>query len=1480
VPAAALLQWLAVSGIGPAVVALPVNWTADALAGVAQHWFRRLRRSDDLSRIVKAATGTSVSLDRAEFAEVRRLLEDEQTWRLLRHGTVEDLAARIASSLRPRDGLTSEDANAAALAIARGLLEFAVADLEPKVFQQVLMARLERLETARATAFDEAVLAMQADLAMRLEAQGHLDAQRSAVLFGQLKRVLDQLPTGPADRGEVVIYLRTLIAWLNTDPWPRWLGQSALTPAVIERKLLAAKQGREKGLDTDELTHRCQRLVMLGGPGSGKTWLARRAARKCAEAALEALIAGADADEVELPLFTTCSRLVSASGGIRQVIASSALEQIGDLGGSRITEALRHFFAERNAPTFLVIDSLDEAHNADDRLRQADSLPENWRLFLTSRPESWHGQVSVNQNNPAHCIGELQPLRYPVDVESFIRLWFTRCPDLGNRLIVQLKHRRGLQQPATVPLILTYYCILGGSEPLPEFRRLLYRRVLNRMLTGFWRGSGDRRSRPDACLQTLRAWAWSGATSDPASGVGTWANDIWVQDAPLDGPERDAVDHVATPLDLPDVDTSQTLRRFIHRSLREHLVAEHVASLPTDQAVEALLPHLWYDADWEYAAPAALAMHPKRDRVLQEVIRRAAGSEGVPDDLSLINLGCEFPGFLARVAEESGENDWSPETAQIIGQARVQLITTLHIGELSRLTDRQHRAILEGPGDIGIDHSHRTGHWETSDRQACEALVELVANQADGSTAAYQAEMLAQLAPTADDSRQARGTLLKLLAHETDGSVAVRLACAVAQLGPGPEDRLRARQSLLKVLADGGQADQLGDWLVQLAPTSGDKREARGALLELMPGQENGWVAAQLANALIRLGPAPDDRRQALHALLALLAKANLRAPASLMNAIAEFASTRAINADVRSELLTLLARATDGRIAALVSETLLLLGPVAEEKDQARRALLRLLTHDADGSAAKDLMVWLTQADAGIHPAREALAQQAQLQLMTGQADSTAARLVRVITQLDPTTEDKCQARDALMLSLAREAHEQLAPKAADWMYQIHPAAGDNREAESRKALEAEAVAKGVVALIGAPSPQGIGDHDASRALLAGSVARELVSGIIKLDLPPDEKRETRRKLLSLLAGSAGERMHSFGADALVSGLLELATSADEQREASRELLSLLRQETNGHVARLLAIGIVHLATGRTGDKDIRALLDDLISGVTQVALTPEEMRDARQTILGLLDRETNGRTAALLAAAQVFFEPTAEDIRHARQVLLRLLADDTDGPAAQVLVGVIQICPTSEDVRVARQALLRLLTHSTHSQVACEIATGLLQLGPVAEEKRTARQALLRLLTGETDGQLAVRLTLTLEPLDATSHDKHEARQALHQLLIRTASADTTWWARSPDVRDLMTAVVPLATTTTEKQETRQVVLRLLARENGDADVATASVLVHGLEHLEPTLQDLSAWHTWAIPPSTELLTSVRRVSALDEWLKALPSLRQLSL
>jgi hypothetical protein len=182
-----MLEWLLGAAVGPAVFALPVDWGADALAGAAQRWFKRLRRTDDLSRLVRAATGTSVDLAQAEFDAVRKLLQDQQTWTMLGQGTVEDLADRIAGCLPPRDGRTAEDSRFAALTIARGLIEFAVADLEPKLFQRVLMARLQRMETGQASTLDEALLGLHA---------------RFASVMEQLKLVLDRLPPGPAGRGE------------------------------------------------------------------------------------------------------------------------------------------------------------------------------------------------------------------------------------------------------------------------------------------------------------------------------------------------------------------------------------------------------------------------------------------------------------------------------------------------------------------------------------------------------------------------------------------------------------------------------------------------------------------------------------------------------------------------------------------------------------------------------------------------------------------------------------------------------------------------------------------------------------------------------------------------------------------------------------------------------------------------------------------------------------------------------------------------------------------------------------------------------------------------------------------------------------------------------------------------------------------------------------------------------------------------------
>ena len=67
----------------------------------------------------------------------------------------------------------------------------------------------------------------------------------------------------------------------------------------------------------------------------------------------------------------------------------------------------------------------------------------------------------------SQAIGDLQPLRYPRDVEAFIAAWFSGRPAWAAGLSAQLRDRPVLQHAATVPLILAFYCILGGYQPLP-----------------------------------------------------------------------------------------------------------------------------------------------------------------------------------------------------------------------------------------------------------------------------------------------------------------------------------------------------------------------------------------------------------------------------------------------------------------------------------------------------------------------------------------------------------------------------------------------------------------------------------------------------------------------------------------------------------------------------------------------------------------------------------------------------------------------------------------------------------------------------------------------------------------------------------------------------------------------------------------------------------------------------------------------------
>jgi NACHT domain len=1217
-----LLTWLIQGAVGPALAGLPVTWAASDLAGAARRWFRRLRKSDGLSRIV-AAAAVGLCISDAEFAAVRRLLETESTWVKVGRGTVEDLAVLIASRL---PGGVGELSMAAGRAIAGGLLEFAVRDLEPEWFQQVMFARLDRLQADQAGALDQAMLSVHADLAALLVHQDVADMDRFTRVMSRLACVLDRLPPRSAGPGEVVIYLATLARWLDADPWPqdaRFAAQP-LTPAAIERKLaIRTRHGQdEKHHDADELGRRCARLVVLGGPGSGKTWLAKRTARLSAESALSSLAAGAPLDQVELPLYTTCARLFATppGGGIHRAVVTSALGQLPDLGGSRVIDALRLLFEERAEPTLLVADSLDEASSDDDRIRQADTLPPSWRIVLTSRPASWNGQLAIEDNDPSRRVGVLQPLRYPDDVEPFIARWFARQPARGADLAAQLRDRPGLQDAATVPLVLAFYCIVGGKQPLPARRADLYAKVIRRMLTGRWRGRADRDPDPDACLETLRDWAWSGAVSDPVSGVGAWPDEVPTPRARGAPDNRDALAHVAVPLGPADVDTGMTQRRFVHRSLREHLVAEHVAfRMPAGQAAQELVNHLWYDPDWEYTAPASLAMHPERDQVLEHLIRRLTGGGRFPADLAAIDGCWEIRRFLARVAQESSERDWAPEAAEMIGRARLDLARS-----------RQYHPAVDWPASNSM-------------------IIELLRGRCDAATGPWQTrelvEAVIRLDPTTENRAWAREVLLRLLASATALSeyLLKELLKAVVWLTVTEEDRARAWEVLLGLLDDAAghwKTRDLAEAVVQLAATEEHQIRVREALLGRLDDATSPKRARWLADAVARLELSAADRARVRAVLLRLLDRGTHALDAvELAQAVARLDPSAADRARARETLLRLID--SDRAAARYLAEQIALLAGTEPDRAAARDVLSRLLESEADPYTARHLADGITLL-AGTEPDRAA-ARDALFRLLdNAPTPSQTSSLAEGIARLEPSAADRARVRDLLLRLLDRETYAIYAAELALAVAQLDPDAEDL--ARARRAM---------IRLIPA-------DVEAL-TFQGGQESKWLVDCVTRLNPTAEDRVQVRKAVLRLAEADPDPQVGY-----LAMKVARLDPPAGQRTQALEVLL------------RVLAYPIVFLQPSLFGGQE-----DELPNAIVELAVTERDKAWTREAVLSLFDGDISDLAATDLPKLVARLDPTVADRARLRQALLRLLSSATEFLTARHLAErVAELDPTVADL------------------------------------------------------------------------------------------------------------------------------------------------------------------------------------------------------
>jgi NACHT domain-containing protein len=1159
------------------------------------------------------------------------------------------------------------------------------------------------------------------------------------------RAVPSALGTGPHAglQNTLGAYLRALVSWLDVDPWPqdRRFGGPVLTPSSIERRLRLAAGGlrADQDLDADTLAAQCRRLVVLGGPGSGKTWLARRIVRRSAAKALKDLEAGASLDDVELPLYTTCSRLFGENGDIRQAVVSSALHQLGDLGGSKIIDALNSAFTERNAPTLLVIDGLDEANGSDERLRQADTLP--WRVILTSRPGSWNQQLHIKTGDGSCQVGKLRPLRYPEDIEAFIEGWFSRRPEQGRDLLSQIMQRPALKGPATVPLILAFYCIVADDAPLPVYRHELYARVINRVLSGRWRRSDDHKSDLQACLGILRQWAWLGATSDAFSGVGAWTDEIQTAASEIAFDYMETLGHVAAPEGRADIDTAKVPRRFIHRSIREHLVAEYVAGLPVKEAVEALLPHIWFDRDWEYSAPAAVAMHPEREGVLKELLCAAAKCDEIPEEVSTIDAGWEFQTFLSRLAAETCEADWPDDVARLIGDARVKVSLWTRLG------------------DIG-----GKSMWPRSDRQVCDALLKEIDHGGRGGDILSIVEDLTNVPLTPRENHEVRRKLLRRLTYVTEPWLASELAVSLALLGPEPHEAGTAREALFKLLvqnAYAGEVLQLVDGFVRIGMTAEDNQRALGIFFEKITVKQSSHLVSSLVSAMTCFEPTSQDKHKACQLLLELLAEhAGGHEATELARGMLQLGCGEGERRVARDAMLRLFAsRPYDWGFFGPY-EILAQLAPAAEDKREVRQVLLSVLVRESSGHMVKDVVAAIDQFNPT--PKEKERIRQKILELLSRKNDgSLVSAWVDAIGRLSPTARDMKQLQQVLIHSMANcidypTVAELLAPMVAKLATTVENkqetrqkllgllASENNKwiargliDCASRLDLTAEEKQKACQSLIRLLAIKG--DYSTEACALANWISR--------LDPSPESKRDSRAILMRLLTS---ENIPSR-AQELVAELVRLDPTLDDRRQAREHLLGLLRKDA-----------FLYFSIGF----DIRHVAD----GLAVLGPTANDKERFLRVALGSL-RQTSrkgdrlserGAKEAAHAVAQ--FHPEARRKHQAVKALLHRLADNAgahrcDRDDAQYLTdAVTALAVAPADKRHASRIIIDMLVtldgRPEASRATDHLRTWLInllvQLDPTTEEKREARAALVKLLPNKPDDfSFASRESFILEEM-----------------------------------------------------------------------------------------------------------------------------------
>lgn len=362
----------------------------------------------------------------------------------------------------------------------------------------------------------------------------------------------------------------------------------------------SATEASQRDMGFDELIRTFRRIVLLGDPGTGKSWTLRMTTLRLAYQALQlAEDPASDLDDAILALSVRCEDLAAATRDpdrspdtLITLALDTALKDIP------APPPVRAWLADhcRTHQTVYLLDAFDEIAERDRANVAAllDAAPLGTaRIIVSSRISGYSRAVFL----PAHSVeAEILPFSGP-DITEFVNAW--DLPAQGRAELIVHLSRPSIARMAQIPLLLAFLCHLASAnQPLPETRAETYGRIVRRFLRGEHHETADWAKgklpedpvvRERELRRTLRLLAFAIATS-PAG----WADELssMALEGHLAGMPRPGNLSPAETLSvladrvgilIPDGnlrDGRDASYSFIHRTFAEYLCAEYLVSNP------------------------------------------------------------------------------------------------------------------------------------------------------------------------------------------------------------------------------------------------------------------------------------------------------------------------------------------------------------------------------------------------------------------------------------------------------------------------------------------------------------------------------------------------------------------------------------------------------------------------------------------------------------------------------------------------------------------------------------------------------------------------------------------------------------------------------------------------------------------------------------------------------------------------------------